>query len=173
ERMVQECRHRVPDDRDSIQHCILFRQNGAEAGAPARCDDQGDTKAHDVIRLRKRQATVTRRPAPELHSLCSERRSARLTPRSGRIKCPTNRQNAWCRFNMQTSKWSERHTIPDQAASPPAGEQMPRGIDSGAILNALPDAVLLLDERGRILYANAAAEQLFQASLAQLAGHTI
>lgn len=74
---------------------------------------------------------------------------------------------------MQTSKWSERHTIPDEAASPPAGEQMPRGIDSGAILNALPDAVLLLDERGRILYANAAAEQLFQASLAQLAGHTI
>ena len=46
-------------------------------------------------------------------------------------------------------------------------------IDMSAILNALPDAVLLLDESSRIRYANASAEQLFQASIENLSGQDL
>src|SRR3546814_17145568 len=46
-------------------------------------------------------------------------------------------------------------------------------VDNGVILNALPDAVLLLDGANRIRYANAAAEQLFQASMEHLRGQDL
>jgi diguanylate cyclase (GGDEF)-like protein/PAS domain S-box-containing protein len=39
-----------------------------------------------------------------------------------------------------------------------------------ALLESLPDAILLLDERGSIAYANAAAERLFGRAIADLAG---
>ncbi|HUC68459.1 MAG TPA: ATP-binding protein [Stellaceae bacterium] len=43
-------------------------------------------------------------------------------------------------------------------------------LDPAAVLAALPDPVLVLDEAGLLLYANAAAEQFFDASAATLLG---
>ena len=51
-------------------------------------------------------------------------------------------------------------------AAPPAGGITP----TIALLEHLPDAILLMDEQGGIGYANAAAERLFGASAAELAG---
>ncbi|MFN4087432.1 MAG: nitrogen regulation protein NR(II) [Alphaproteobacteria bacterium] len=45
--------------------------------------------------------------------------------------------------------------------------------DLAAILNALPDTVLLVDEGNRIRYANGAAEQLLQASVDSLVGQDL
>ena len=41
-------------------------------------------------------------------------------------------------------------------------------IDAWAVLSALPDPVLVVREGGRLIYANAAAEQFFDASAATL-----
>ncbi|HZB93580.1 MAG TPA: ATP-binding protein [Stellaceae bacterium] len=43
-------------------------------------------------------------------------------------------------------------------------------LDPAAVLAALPDPVLVIDERGALLFANAAAEQFFDASAATLLG---
>ena len=43
-------------------------------------------------------------------------------------------------------------------------------LDPAAVLAALPDPVLVVDEAGLLLYANAAAEQFFDASAATLLG---
>ena len=45
--------------------------------------------------------------------------------------------------------------------------------EAAAILNALSDAILVLDEEDRIRYLNPAAEQLFQASSAHLTGQPL
>ena len=52
---------------------------------------------------------------------------------------------------------------PDQASS-----REPTPIDGGAVLNALPDPVLVIGGGDQILYANSAAEQLFRASASYL-----
>ena len=46
-------------------------------------------------------------------------------------------------------------------------------VDGAAVLNALPDPVLVLGSGGEILYVNNAAEQLFQASFAYLKAKTL
>src|ERR671914_387960 len=45
--------------------------------------------------------------------------------------------------------------------------------EAAAILNVLSDAILVLDAQDRIRYLNPAAEQLFQASSAQLTGQAL
>ena len=45
--------------------------------------------------------------------------------------------------------------------------------DSGAYLEALPDAVVVVDAEGRIAYANAAAERLARAGRDELAGRQL
>ncbi len=54
-------------------------------------------------------------------------------------------------------------------ARPGAGRPF---VDAGGILAALPDAILVFDIEGRIVYANQAAEQLFDTSAAHLVGQT-
>jgi diguanylate cyclase (GGDEF)-like protein/PAS domain S-box-containing protein len=54
---------------------------------------------------------------------------------------------------------------PGLAAAPPGGTT-----PTIALLENLPDAILLLDEQGSIAYANAAAERLFGRAIAELAG---
>lgn len=44
----------------------------------------------------------------------------------------------------------------------------PGSVDVAAVLNAVPTAMLVLDQPGRVQYANAAAEQLFEAGAAHL-----
>jgi len=46
----------------------------------------------------------------------------------------------------------------------------PRAIDPASILNALPDATLVIDGTGAVRHVNMAAEQLFDASAAYLSG---
>jgi two-component system nitrogen regulation sensor histidine kinase GlnL len=46
----------------------------------------------------------------------------------------------------------------------------PMAVDAWAVLSALPDPVLVVNEKGRLIYANAAAEQFFDTSAATLLG---
>lgn len=77
-----------------------------------------------------------------------------------------------------------KHAVPVRVMGSPEEKDLPDGtsnsatvaradVDVGAILNALPDAVLLLDDGSRIRYANASAEQLFQASIENLWGQEL
>lgn len=56
------------------------------------------------------------------------------------------------------------------AAAGPRAAEIPPYPDAGNILNALADAILVVDAGDTIRYVNPAAEQLFQASASQLEG---
>ena len=58
-------------------------------------------------------------------------------------------------------------------ARPAATEGEMALVDAGAILNTLPDAALVVGGEGEILYANAAAEQFFDAGAALLIGRPL
>ena len=66
--------------------------------------------------------------------------------------------------------WAERMTV-DQPI--PAPETSHRTIDAFPVLNALADAVLVIRREGAIEFANMAAEQFFDTSLAQMRRHTL
>lgn len=55
----------------------------------------------------------------------------------------------------------------------PGAEHAPDAMEQSAILNALPDPVLVVGLQDAILYANNAAEQLFQASLGYLISRSL
>ena len=69
--MPQEGEHCPPNDRRAGEIGILLGQCAAETGATSGGDDESDTVFHGIPVTERREPTLAKAAAPELHDVCS------------------------------------------------------------------------------------------------------